>query len=185
MQKKKLSGFAIAGLILAGLCFISCLGVGLLLKFSPQLYQASLDNSSLQVGAAAPDFELAALRGGTVRLSQYRGSPVLLTVGASWCPDCVHEAPLLEQLHSTHPHLVILDIDVKEPQPVVQRYVEQYGLTYPVLLDFNGDVNSKYQIIAIPTELFIDKDGIVRAKIVEAVTPELLAQNLPLIGVQP
>jgi hypothetical protein len=40
-------------------------------------------------------------------------------------------------------------------------------------------------VFAIPTELFIDADGIIRAKIIESVTPELLAEKLPLIGVEP
>jgi hypothetical protein len=39
--------------------------------------------------------------------------------------------------------------------------------------------------MAIPTVLFIDMDGIIRAKIIEGVTPKLLAEKLPLIGVNP
>jgi peroxiredoxin len=152
---------------------------------SPQLYEAWIDNSAIGVGTSAPDFELTSLTGERVRLSQYRGHPVLLTMGASWCPDCMHQAPLLQKLHENHPELVILDVDSKEPQNVVRNYVTEYGLTYPVLLDLTGEVNSKYQIVAIPTDLFIDADGIVRAKLIEAVTPELLAQCLPLIGIQP
>ena len=182
---KKTNWLPIAGLSLIGLCCLGCLVAGVLVKLSPQLYTAWLDNSSVQVGSTAPDFELTSLAGESMRLSRYRGQPVLLTIGASWCPDCMHESPLLQRLHESHPELIILDVDEKEPGAVVQKYVQAYGLTYPVLLDLSGEVNSKYQILAIPTELFIDKDGVVRAKIVEAVTPELLANNLPLIGVQP
>lgn len=184
-KPKNKNWIAIGSLALAGLCFVGCLGLGLLFMFSPQLYEAWLNSSSLQVGGPAPDFELTSLAGQSVRLSQYQGQPVLLTIGASWCPDCIREAPLLQKLHETHPELVILDVDVKELEPVVRNYVEENGLTYQVLLDFNGQINDKYQILAIPTELFIDKDGVIRAKIVEGVTPELLAANLPLIGIQP
>jgi len=183
--KKKPNWLVIAAVSVLGLFCLGCLGMVLLVTFSPQLYEAWLDNSSVKVGSAAPDFELTSLTGEMVRLSQYHGQPVLLTLGASWCPDCMHEAPLLQKLHESHPQLVILDVDVKEPQSVVRNYVTDYGLSYPVLLDLSGEVNTTYQILAIPTEIFIDGDGIVRAKIVESVTPELLAQYLPLIGVQP
>jgi hypothetical protein len=44
-------------------------------------------------------------------------------------------------------------------------------------------VGQLYQVFAIPTVLFIDEDGIIRAKIVEKVTPEMLQDKLPLIGV--
>ena len=56
-------------------------------------------------------------------------------------------------------------------------------MTHPVLLDRDGSVTEQYQVFAIPTELFIDEDGIIQAKIIESVTPELLAKYLPLIGI--
>lgn len=184
-MKKKPNWLVIIGLSLGGLCVLSCIAVGALALFFPSIYQYSLDYSSLAVGEPAPDFELIALTGESIRLSQFLGQPVLLTIGASWCPDCRVEAPLLEELHKKHPELVILLVDSKETPDIVQKFVDEFGITHPVLLDEHGDVSNLYQVFAIPTEVFIDKDGIIRAKIIERVTPQLLAEKLPLIGVSP
>lgn len=144
-----------------------------------------MDQTSLAVGSAAPDFELQALSGETVRLSQYRGQPVLLTFGTTWCPDCRDELPVLKQLQERHPELVIVMVDRKESAAVVQACVDEFAITHPVLLDTDGAVATQYQIVAIPTELFLDAEGIIRAKIIESVTWKRLRELLPSIGIEP
>ena len=109
---------------------------------------------------------------------------MLLTFSASWCPDCRVEAPLLEDVHKAHPELVVLLVELKESPDVVQTFVDDFGMTHLALLDRDGSVTEQYQVFAIPTELFIDGDGIIQAKIIERVTPELLTEYLPLIGIQ-
>jgi peroxiredoxin len=184
-MKKKHNWLVILGLSLGGLCLLGCLAVAALALFFPSIYHAVLENSSLTIGETAPDFELTSLTGETIRLSQFQGQPVVLSIGASWCPDCRAEAPIIEELHKNHPELIILLVDSKETPDVVQAFVDEFGITHPVLLDQDGAVSELYQIFAIPTDIFIDKDGIIRAKIIESVTPELLAEKLPLIGVNP
>jgi peroxiredoxin len=184
-MKKKPNWLLIAGLSLAGLCLIGCLAAALISLFFPSFFQAYLENSSLASGDAAPDFELTALTGETIRLSQFRGQPVLLSIGATWCPDCRKEAPLLQELHETHPELVILMVDSKEGPDIVQQFADEFGITHPILLDRDGAVMELYQVFAIPTDLFIDAEGIIRAKIIESVTSQLLAEKLPLIGLEP
>jgi len=182
-MRKKPNWLLIVGLSVAGLCLICCLGAGAIALAFPSLYQYTLNSTSLAVGDAAPDFELQTLDGTTVQLSNFQGKPILLTFGATWCPDCRAEAPLLEELHQNSPDLVILSVDSKEASDVVQGYVDEFGITYPVLLDEDGSVNQLYQVFAIPTVLFIDADGIIRAKIIEKVTSEILEEKLPLIGI--
>lgn len=184
-MKKKPNWILITGLSLAGLCLLGCAGVAGLAMFFPSIYQYYLSNSSLAVGSSAPDFELTALNGETIRLDQFRGQPVLLSLGATWCPDCRAEAPVLEDLHKAHPELAILMVDSKESPAIVQQFADEFGITHPILLDPDGAVMDLYQVFAIPTVLFIDSDGVIRAKVIEGVTPELLADKLPLIGFQP
>jgi peroxiredoxin len=184
-MKKKHNWLVILGLSLGGLCLLGCLAAAGLALFFPSIYHAVLENSSLSIGESAPDFELTSLTGEKIRLSQFQGQPVVLSIGASWCPDCRVEAPILEELHKKHPELIILLVDGKETPEVVQAFVDEFGITHPVLLDKDGAVSELYQIFAIPTEIFIDKDGMIRAKIIESVTTELLAEKLPLIGVNP
>ncbi len=82
-MKKNPNWFVLIGLSLAGLCSLCCIAVGTVVLFFPSIYQTSLENSSLAVGESAPDFELTALTGETVRLSQFLGQPVLLSFNAS------------------------------------------------------------------------------------------------------
>jgi hypothetical protein len=95
------------------------------------------------------------------------------------------EAPIVQELHENHPELVVLLVDSKESASTVQGFADEFSITHPVLLDPDGSISRQYQIFAIPTELFIDAEGVIQAKIIESVTPELLAEKLPLIGVQP
>ncbi|HET7144332.1 MAG TPA: TlpA disulfide reductase family protein [Anaerolineales bacterium] len=184
-MEKKNTWLAIILISIIGICLIGCLGIGLAFRLAPNIYQYELESSSLKVGDAAPDFELISLDGEIVRLSQFKGQPILLSIGATWCPDCRKEAPLLQKLHENHPELIVLLIDSKEGTDVVQDFAEEFSITHPILLDSDGAVSKLYQVFAIPTELFIDADGIIQAKIIESVTTELLAEKLPLIGVDP
>jgi len=175
----------ILGLVLGGLCLIACFAVGGLAAFGPRLYDSMLAQSSLPVGEVAPDFELATLTVDTVRLSQFLGRPVLLSIGATWCPDCLREIPLLQQLHERHPELVILMVDVKEDRETVQAFADKQGLTFPVALDLDGKVYEQYRVLAIPTELLIDEKGVIRARLIERVTADTLPAMLRSAGIEP
>jgi peroxiredoxin len=184
-MKKKTNWPVIPGIIVIGICLVGCLAAGLVIRFAPNTYENALANGSLKIGDPAPDFELISLDGRTVRLSQFKGQPVLLSFGATWCPDCRIEAPLLEEAHRSHPELVVLLVDSKESRDIVRQFSDEFGITHPILLDQDGAVKELYQIFAIPTEFFIDVDGIIRARLIERVTSELLAEQLPLIGIDP
>ena len=131
-RRKLLLGLGIAG---GGLCPISCVVLGALFFIFPSAYNAKLSSSSLQIGETAPDFQLETLSGETVSLSQFRGRPVLLTLGATWCPDCRKEAPIVEELHRSHPELVVLLVDSLEGQAEVRGFANEFGITHPILLD--------------------------------------------------
>lgn len=185
LMNKKTNWLPILGASIIVPCLIICAGAALIVKYSPDIYQNYLENSSLNVGDIAPDFELPSLDGKPMRLSQFKGQPILLSFSASWCPDCRVEAPLLQDLHESHPELIVLLVDSNETPEIVQNFSDEFGFTFPVLLDQDGSISKLYQIFAIPTGLFIDSDGIVRARVVESVTPELLDEKLSLIGIQP
>lgn len=76
-------------------------------------------------------------------------------------------------------------VDSGEEQDVVRAFADEFGITFPVLLDQGEKVMELYQVFAIPTNYFLDAEGIVKARIIEQVLPELIAEKLPLIGVTP
>ena len=121
---------------------------------------------SPQVGKLAPDFELPGLDGQAVSLSGLRGKPVLINFWASWCEPCRFEMPFIQEIYEgwtgKTPSLVILTINLGESPSRVERFMERYGLSFPVLLDTSQNVALEYNIRGIPTTFFIDKDGIIQ-----------------------
>ena len=117
-----------------------------------------------EVGKLVPDFELDTLDGQTVVLSQLSGTPVLLNFWATWCGPCRHEMPYLQQVYEDWPgdELVLLTINIGESPSQVAEFMQGQGLSFPVLLDSQGEIAEKYGIRGIPTTFFIDKDGIIQ-----------------------
>lgn len=116
-------------------------------------------------GFLAPDFELATLNGGTVRLSDLRGKPVLINFWASWCGPCRTEMPHIQTAYENHAQdgLVVLGVDQMESPNSVSRFAEEYGLTFPIPMDSDGEVSAVYRARGLPTSFFVDPGGVIQA----------------------
>jgi len=116
--------------------------------------------------AIAPDFDLAGTDGAMHRLSRWRGRPVLLNFWATWCPPCRGELPALQAVSERYAgRIAVIGIAVGETTEQVAPFIAQYGLTYPVLLDLDGNVTqARYAIRGLPTTLFITAEGVVSAR---------------------
>jgi peroxiredoxin len=181
MKRNKVVIFVVS---LIGICLIIfCVSSVVFISNFQDLYDAFLDTSSLQVGSVAPDFELNSVNGETIRLSDNIGQPVILTIGATWCVDCVREAPLLQTLHETHPEIFMLMVDVKESKEEIINFKNKYGITYEIAMDYDGSVYNQYRVIAIPTLFFIDKSGVIKARIIESVNEDTLDELLREVGI--
>jgi len=122
------------------------------------------------VGKAAPDFELQNLDGQSISLSDLKGKPVLVNFWATWCTPCVSEMPYIQEIHEdwSDRGLMVLAINMGESSSKVEQFLQKHNLSLPVLLDTKQVVARRYGIRAIPTTFFIDKDGIVRNKVIGA-----------------
>jgi peroxiredoxin len=114
-------------------------------------------------GAVAPDFTLTTLTDEPVTLSQLRGKPTLINFWASWCPPCRQELPALQSTYDAYGETInFLAVNVKESRGTVQSFAEKMNLTFPILLDGQGQVSDHlYQVRGIPTTLFVDARGVV------------------------
>lgn len=136
------------------------------------------------VGVAAPDFVLQeAGTGRAVRLSDLRGRPVVLNFWATWCTPCRSEMPAFQQTYlergaSGSNDLVILGVDFKESNDQVAYFQKQLGLTFPLVLDREGDVAAHYGAQALPATYFIDRNGIVRSMSLGAVVGQPFLDGL-------
>ncbi|WP_028390747.1 TlpA disulfide reductase family protein [Bacillus cihuensis] len=123
--------------------------------------------SNLSSGQKAPDFELATLNGETVKLSDYRGKKVMLNFWATWCGPCREEMPDMEVFsNGLGKDTVILAVNI-DSQNDVQTFVDEMGVTFPILLDsqnIKNAVNKRYKVSAMPTTYFIDSEGLISRK---------------------
>ncbi|MCS6935975.1 MAG: TlpA family protein disulfide reductase [Candidatus Bipolaricaulota bacterium] len=127
--------------------------------------QVRRDAEGPYLGFRAPDFELADLDGNYVRLSDLVGRPILLNFWASWCPPCRKEMPDLQAFAHEHgDKIAVVGVNWNDTRDEVERFLNEYGVSYLNLLDTNGKVFVRYGLTGLPTTFFIDEEGIIRGK---------------------
>ncbi len=119
---------------------------------------------SLSVGDKAPDFTLWDLASNKVALSQLlNGKEVILSFWASWCPECRREMPHLERFSRIYKDKIeIIGINVGESKSEIGSFVNSLGINYKILLDSRGEIAKLYGIIGVPTNVLINKDGLIK-----------------------
>ena len=131
------------------------------------------------VGQAAPDFTLKTFNGGKVNMTKFRdGKSAIIFFWATWCPHC-REA--LKELNKNRAQIEgkgiqLMLVDVGEEEKEVRRYVERNKIGSTVFLDQESSLADPYGIIGVPTFVFVDSQGIVKA--VEHALPENYAEIL-------
>lgn len=132
----------------------------------------------------APDFELLNLSGEKVRLSDYRGKKVFLNFWATWCGPCEIEMPYMESFYKRNKDLEnveIIAVNMTKSEANVenvQEFADNYGLTFPVLLDNKGEVEDLYKIISYPSTYLINEDGILISGFIGSVNNEEKVKEL-------
>ncbi|HEX7398940.1 MAG TPA: TlpA disulfide reductase family protein, partial [Candidatus Limnocylindrales bacterium] len=123
-----------------------------------------------------------------VRLADLRGHPVWISFWASWCPPCQAETPVLRETFAAYgPRgLALVAVSVQESTvDDVRAYAAKYGLDYTVAADLAGDVFRRYRVYGLPTQIFLDSDGIIRAIVQGPVDTGIAAASLALVGLPP
>ncbi|MBD8004640.1 peroxiredoxin family protein [Bacillus norwichensis] len=140
-------------------------------------------DEGLKDGEVPPDFELETLDGQFVKLSDYKGQKVILNFWASWCPPCKAEMPHMENYYKAkakQENVEILAINLTSAErggnarKKVQKFIEEYDLTFPVPLDENGKLGKTYQAYTIPTTYMIDTNGMVHTRIIGPMDEETI-----------
>jgi peroxiredoxin len=116
------------------------------------------------LGHPAPDFVLPAVVGNNVRLSEYRGQPVILSFWGSQCSGCVKQLASLDRLYDTYKSsgLMVLGVSVDDDLRRAQQYARARATSYPMLLDSAKNVSRAFVIDRLPYTVLIDRSGVVR-----------------------
>lgn len=160
-------------------------------------YVVGSAGEGLRVGDRAPELEVVGpdgaptplldLDGNPVRLADLRGRPVWINFWASWCPPCQAETPTIRDLAEAYAPqgLEVVGISVQEAtEDDVRAYAERYGLEYTIAADLAGDVFRRYRVYGLPTQYFLDENGIIRSVVQGPVTPESAASELRRLGLE-
>ncbi|GAB6156709.1 redoxin domain-containing protein [Desulfosporosinus burensis] len=140
----------------------------------------------LKKGNLAPDFELRSVDGKAIKLSSLRGKKVIVNFWATWCPPCRLEMPEMEKFYTKNKNegIEILAVNLTKAEKSradVPSFMEAYGITFPVLLDENGDAARLYDVSSIPASFIIDTQGVIREKIVGPMTYDSMQEMLGTI----
>ena len=123
------------------------------------------NRGSRQIGSAAPVFSVS---DGTASadLGQLRGRVVVLNFWASWCAPCLEELPSLVELQRRMPEVVVLTISTDEDLSAYKRFISQHTVPSRTINDPEQKVNSLYGTFRYPETYVIDRQGVIRRKLI-------------------
>lgn len=114
------------------------------------------------LGDATPELTLADLDGKIHDVKdELCENMVLLEFGATWCLPCGRGLPMMQELHEAYPDggLKVLGVNVQEELRTVRNFFASQDVTFPVLLDFNGDRARAWDVTVIPTYILVSREG--------------------------
>ena len=135
-----------------------------------------------QKGFLSPNFSLSTTDGELITLSDLRGHAVLLNIWASWCSPCRAEMPVMERTYQDKKSegylvLAVNATNQDDPKEAI-TFANENGITFPILLDHQGEVSKLFLVRALPTSFFIDRQGIIQEVVVGGPMSEALLNIL-------
>lgn len=126
----------------------------------PELLKA-LNLSGYPSVMQPPEFSGLTADGQKVSLAGLSGRVVLLNFWATWCLECRSEMSAFERLHRefSAQGLAVVGINARERTSTIREYAKELGLTFPLISDPTGKINSAYGVIGLPTTFLIGRSG--------------------------
>lgn len=149
-------------------------------RISDNQIQAELEPAPVK-GRLAPEISLLSLAGEPMQLSDLRGKPVIINFWATWCAPCRAETPELQDLHRERgDEVIIFSVNATaQDQGDIAGFVEEFGVTFPVVLDSDGVAFKDYKVIGLPTTVFVGADGIINEVFTGPVNRAYMESKIP------
>ncbi|MRI68667.1 thiol-disulfide oxidoreductase ResA [Gracilibacillus thailandensis] len=140
------------------------------------------EDAAVDINEQAPDFQLDRVANNedeidsSLQLSDLEGKGVMLNFWATYCEPCEREMPYMEELYPKYKEqgVEIVAVSVDATELVINKFVDHYNLSFPILHDKDSQVLDAYGIRPLPTTYFIDENGVV----VDRVLGELSLERL-------
>lgn len=121
------------------------------------------DDTASKSANAAPDFTVLDYEGNEVKLSDYKGKPVVLNFWATWCYYCKMEMPDFNEAYKKYPDVQFLMVNatdgVQETMSSAKEYINKENYQFDIFFDTKLEAVNAYYITGFPSTFFIDKDG--------------------------
>ncbi|WP_163101043.1 thiol-disulfide oxidoreductase ResA [Peribacillus alkalitolerans] len=133
-------------------------------------------DEAVKLNSPAPDFVLNDMEGNKHKLSDYKGQGVFLNFWGTWCKPCEKEMPFMNNQYQKYKDqgVQILAVNVGESEFAVKSFVNDFDLTFPVLIDKKSQVQNAYGVNPLPVTFLIDKDG----KVIDSITGTLTEKDI-------
>ncbi len=151
------------------------------------LYRGLSDRAELMQARKAmepaPDFTVTDRAGNLVKLSDFRGKPVVVNFWASWCGVCLTEMPVFEQAAKRHAGeveflMVNLTDGAQETVKTATEFLADHGYSFPVYFDTEQEAAMTYYVVSLPTTCFITADGKIQTRMAGAVSSQRMATEI-------
>lgn len=114
-------------------------------------------------GEKAEPFSQKDMIGKVFNLEDHLGKkPIFMNFFTTWCGRCNWESEGINILSSDFKDIVFLRINLMEKEKKINKFIEKYNIPFPVLPDEDGDISNLYGVKYVPTNIIIDKEGVVR-----------------------
>ncbi len=143
------------------------------------------EKKALAVGDKAPDFSAVSLTGETIRLNEWKGSPVVLRFWSTDCKYCRADTPIFNYYFEKYKGkgLQVVYVNTgQESMEIVKEFVADLDIPFPVIKDGGEAIGFQYNVKIVPQTIFISPDGVILTAILggvgEAEFQEILGKYL-------
>lgn len=150
--------------------------------------------AAAETNRPAPEFNLPRLGGGSLQLNELRGKIVLINFWGTWCEPCIEETPALQAAYvqMKEQGVEFVGINLRHQEAVgaegdaaVAEFADRFDVTYPIVMDVDGEIARKYQISPIPVSYFLDTEGNIRYVYVGTLTANEVTQLITRLRENP